>query len=145
MRCPQGKDSKEVKVSCRWNGLWLSTGTNALHRVCLQPAWIWKHVRTQQARAVCRALLEAFPGQCYLLRKLHACPHALHKADGFLCFLCGLKMKWTFNGMSWGIPHSIMSPVQGAEIWSSTAGRRICYSCFHLALGWEGERQEVSQ
>lgn len=67
MRCPQGKDSKEVKVSCRWNGLWLSAGTKALHQVCPQPASIWKHVRTQQARAVCRALLEAFPRQCYLL------------------------------------------------------------------------------
>ena len=37
--------------------------------------------------------------------------YTLHKADGFFCFPCGRKMKWTFNRMCRGIPHSVMTLV----------------------------------
>lgn len=33
----------------------------------------------------------------------------LHKADGFFCFPRGFEMKWTFDEIGWGIPHSIMN------------------------------------
>lgn len=54
---------------------------------------------SQQARAVCKAVGEALPRHCYLLRKRHACLHTLQEADGFFCFPFRLKMKWTFNGI----------------------------------------------
>lgn len=64
---------------------------------------------SQQARVVEGAL----PRHCYLLREPHARLHTLHKADEFFCSPSGLKMKWTFNGMGWGIPHTIRTLEQG--------------------------------
>lgn len=68
---------------------------------------------TQQASVVCKAVGETLPRHCYLLWKQHACLHILHEAQGFFCFPFSLKMKWTFNGMGWGTPHTSMTLVQG--------------------------------
>lgn len=37
------------------------------------------------------------------------CMPTLRNADGFFCFPRGFEMKWTFDEMGWGIPHSIMN------------------------------------
>lgn len=68
---------------------------------------------SQQARVVCEAVGAALPRHCYLLREPHARLHTLHEADEFFCSPSGLKMKWTFNGMGWGIPHTIRTLEQG--------------------------------
>lgn len=132
MRCLEGRDIWKVRALCGWRGLQLNVVTEALPWVCSQPSLILKHMRSQQARVVCKAVVEAFPRQCYLLRKLQVCLHTLHKADGFFCFPCGLKMKWTFNGkvgefhpQLWiqckglwdGIPHLLEEFVTPGLIW----------------------------
>lgn len=43
------------------------------------------------------------------------CMPILHKADGFFCFPRGLEMKWTFDEMGRGIPHSIMNRERSRE------------------------------
>lgn len=138
------RDDLRSEGIMRWRGPWLCVVTEALPWVCSQPSSILKHMHSPQARLGCKAVVEAFPRQQYLPWTLHACLHPFHKADGFFCCPCGLKMKWTFNGMGWGILHAVMNPVQRAGIWYTTAFRRICYSWFHLAWGRVG-KEEVSK
>lgn len=98
------KATSEVKASRKWRGPGPNALIEAVPWACSPPSSVLEHVHSQQARGVCKAVGEAFPRQCYLLQKWRVCPHILHEADGFFYFPCGLKMKWTFNGMGWGIP-----------------------------------------